>query len=374
MLLDVEGNRYADMDKIQPVNLQGKHVASRGPLPIPPSEQGQPVIFQAGGGSYGLELAGRYASGVYANPYTIEDARAQREALRDAAKRAGRDPDEVKMLAGFMPTVAPSREAALERRRFLDEVVDLHQRVRYLGAIIGLPLGTGQLDEPLTAQQLADAVPSPHDPRSARALKVARKGWTLRDVIAHGVIAYHPVVAGTAADVADHMQEWFEAGACDGFSIAMAAVPSPVAVVTARDGTRPHGTTVSAFASLSLTPPMVLVSLDNRSQLLALVRRTGRFGLNILGVDQAELATAFARSRPDSRRHRLVAERGPAPIAGLGGLGRRRGRRVRHGRDHTVLLAHVVTAEAGPGGPRLLTYHQRSFGTHPAGRLTTGRR
>ncbi|MDI5911705.1 MULTISPECIES: NtaA/DmoA family FMN-dependent monooxygenase [Streptomyces] len=220
-LLDVDGKRFADMDKIQPVNLKGKHAASRGPLPIPPSEQGQPVIFQAGGGSYGLELAGRYASGVYANPYTIEDARAQRQALRDAATRAGRDPDEAKMLAGFMPTIAPSRQAALQRRRFLDEVVDLHQRVRYLGAMIGLPLGPDQLDEPLTADQLADAQPSPHDPRSARALEVAREGWTLRDVLAHGVIDYHPVVAGTATDVADHMQQWFEAGACDGFSIAV---------------------------------------------------------------------------------------------------------------------------------------------------------
>lgn len=77
-VLDVEGKRFADMGKIQPVNLQGRHVASRGPLPIPPSEQGQPVIFQAGGGSYGLELAGRYAGGVYANPMTIDDAIAQR--------------------------------------------------------------------------------------------------------------------------------------------------------------------------------------------------------------------------------------------------------------------------------------------------------
>jgi FMN-dependent oxidoreductase (nitrilotriacetate monooxygenase family) len=166
-------------------------------------------------------IAGRYASGIYANPYTIADARAQRQALRDAAKRVGRDPDEVKLLAGFMPTIAPSRLAALERRRFVDEVVDLNQRVRYLGAMIGLPLGPGQLDEQLTADQLADAIPSPHDPRSARALEVARNGWTLRDVLAHGVIDYHPVVAGTPADVADHMQQWFEAGACDGFSIAI---------------------------------------------------------------------------------------------------------------------------------------------------------
>ncbi|MFC9425721.1 NtaA/DmoA family FMN-dependent monooxygenase [Streptomyces sp. NPDC056987] len=220
-LRDVEGKRFADMGKIRPVNLQGRHVAARGPLPIPPSEQGQPVIFQAGGGSYGLELAGRYANGVYANPMTIDNAIAQRDALRDAAKRAGRDPDEVKMFAGFMPTVAPSRQAALQRRRFLDESVDLRQRVRYLGAMIGLPLGYDQIDAPLTARQLADAMPSPHDARSARALEVAREGWSLRDVLAHGVIDYHPVVPGTATDVADHMQEWFQAGACDGFSLAI---------------------------------------------------------------------------------------------------------------------------------------------------------
>ena len=54
-----------------------------------------------------------------------------------------------------------------------------------------------------------------------RALEAVREGWTLRDVLAHGGIDYHPVVAGTATDVADHMQQWFEAGACDGFSLAI---------------------------------------------------------------------------------------------------------------------------------------------------------
>ncbi|WP_127782869.1 NtaA/DmoA family FMN-dependent monooxygenase [Rhodococcus sp. X156] len=218
---DVAGRRFADTSQIQPVNLQGRHVSSRGPLPIPPSEQGQPVVFQAGGGSNGLEVAARYASGVYANPFTIEEGRAHRAALRAAAESVGRDPDEVKLFAGFMPSIAPSRRAALDRRRQLDEVVDLDQRVTYLGAMLGLRLTPNQIDEPLTPQQLAAARPSPGDPRSPHALEVAREGWTLRDVLAHGVIDYHPVVPGTAADVADHMQEWFEAGACDGFSLAI---------------------------------------------------------------------------------------------------------------------------------------------------------
>ena len=218
---DVKHRRFADMSQIQPVNLQGRYVASAGPLPIPPSEQGQPVIFQAGGGGNGLEIAGRYASGVYANPFTIEEGRAHRNALRAAAERAGRNPDEVKLFAGFMPSVASSRRAALDRRRMLDESVDVNQRVRYLGAMIGLDLAPSQLDEPLTGRQLDAVHANPGDPRAPRALELAREGWTVRDVLAHGVIDYHPVVPGTASDIADHMQEWFEASACDGFSLAI---------------------------------------------------------------------------------------------------------------------------------------------------------
>ena len=92
---DAETGRFADSSKIQPVNMAGRHVASQGPLPIPPSEQGQPVIFQAGGGSNGAAVAGRYANGVIGATFTIEDAKAQRATLRQAAADAGRDPNEI---------------------------------------------------------------------------------------------------------------------------------------------------------------------------------------------------------------------------------------------------------------------------------------
>ncbi|MGO8609165.1 hypothetical protein ACC848_40080, partial [Rhizobium johnstonii] len=66
---------------------------------------------------------------------SIAEGRAHRNALREAAERAGRDPDEIKLFAGFMPTVAASRREALDRRLRLDETVDLEQRVGYLGAM-----------------------------------------------------------------------------------------------------------------------------------------------------------------------------------------------------------------------------------------------
>ncbi|MCI2238573.1 NtaA/DmoA family FMN-dependent monooxygenase [Paenibacillus sp. TRM 82003] len=215
---DAESGRFADAAQVQPVNLQGEYVASRGPLPIPPSEQGQPVVFSAGGGANGLQIAGRYASGVIGATFTIEDARAQREAVRDAARRAGRDPDEVKFFAGVMPAIAPTVRKALDRRTALGEHT-FPDRVAYLGSMLGLPLDLDQIDQPLTAAQLDQARPSPFDPRSPKALEVAQAGWSIRDVLAHGVIDYHPTPVGPASVTADHLQEWFEAGACDGFWI-----------------------------------------------------------------------------------------------------------------------------------------------------------
>jgi FMN-dependent oxidoreductase (nitrilotriacetate monooxygenase family) len=215
-LHDAASGRFADPAKIRPINLGGRHVAASGPLPLPPSEQGQPVIFQAGGGDQGLEVAGRYASGVIGATYTIEDARAQRMALRNAAASAGRDPDEIKFFPGLMTTIARDRRAGLDRRIAVSGHT-FPQRVAYLGQMLGLRLDPVRLGEPLSQAQLDAARPSPYDPRSAHALKIAREGWTLRDVLAHGVIDYHPVIAGPPIEAADHMQEWFEAGAADGF-------------------------------------------------------------------------------------------------------------------------------------------------------------
>ncbi|MBB3777822.1 FMN-dependent oxidoreductase (nitrilotriacetate monooxygenase family) [Xanthomonas campestris] len=210
--------QFADAQAVSPINMGGTFVASRGPLYIPPSEQGQPVLFHAGGSPNAHALAGRYASAVIGSAFSIEDARAQRTAFRLAAERAGRDPDDIKFFPGLMTTIAPTRRAALDRRITLSERT-FPQRLNYLQHMLGLGLDKADLDQPLPAARLANARPSPSDPRSSHALKIAREGWSLRDVLAHGVIDYHPVIVGPAIEAADHMLAWFEAGAADGFWI-----------------------------------------------------------------------------------------------------------------------------------------------------------
>lgn len=146
------------------------------------------------------------------------------------------------------------------------------------------------------------------------------------------------------------------------FAHAMSRVCAPVAVVTTIDR-RPHGTTVSAFSSLSLDPPMVLVALDQQSELLACITRTGQFGLNVLASGQASLALRFAKKGPDGFDGLTwYAESGCPRFEGAAvWLGCRVAALV-DGGDHRVALAEVSRIRVTESEP--LIYHARMFGTH----------
>ncbi|MDO4895197.1 NtaA/DmoA family FMN-dependent monooxygenase [Moraxella sp.] len=222
-ITDKTTGQFADMSQIKPANYQGKHYQVKGALPIPATPQGQPPIFQAGPSPEGVELAGRFASGVYANPFSIDEARSYRNVLKQSAIAHGRNPDEINMFSGFMFTIGDSYEEALARRmQLLDFMSDeeFNGQIRYLSAMIGVDLTGRDVNEPLPEYLQNQASPHPHDPRSPRAVELIQRGMSPKEVLANGVINYHPVVVGTASDVADFMEEWFKAGATDGFSLA----------------------------------------------------------------------------------------------------------------------------------------------------------
>jgi flavin reductase (DIM6/NTAB) family NADH-FMN oxidoreductase RutF len=143
----------------------------------------------------------------------------------------------------------------------------------------------------------------------------------------------------------------------------MASVCAPVAVVTASDEGRPHGTTVSAFSSLSLDPPLVMVALDRSSDLLAILRRTGRFGVNLLSYAQDDLAVRFAqkgRTKFDGVDWR--EEDGLPRLMPRSGWLACRVTELHDGGDHLLAIGQVEVAEPSAEAP--LVYHKRRFGTH----------
>ena len=144
----------------------------------------------------------------------------------------------------------------------------------------------------------------------------------------------------------------------------MAAVCAPVTVVTTADGDGPHGTTVSAFASLSLRPPLVTVALGRSSALLARILATRRLGVNVLGAGDDEIALRFASAAgadrfagvPWTLAHGLPRLDGAAAWAACDLW------QAVDGGDHLLLIGLVVHAEARPAAP--LVYGHRTFGTH----------
>jgi flavin reductase (DIM6/NTAB) family NADH-FMN oxidoreductase RutF len=81
----------------------------------------------------------------------------------------------------------------------------------------------------------------------------------------------------------------------------MACWPTGVAVVTSASGDRPVGCTVTALASVSASPPRLLVSLAAGSRTLRAIERTGRFGVCVLPAHGRGLARVFATGDPHTR-------------------------------------------------------------------------
>jgi len=84
------------------------------------------------------------------------------------------------------------------------------------------------------------------------------------------------------------------------FRHALGRFATGVTVVTVQHEGRPHGITANSFVSVSLDPPLVLVSLHNRSFMHRVLPKIGRFGISVLGHDQEPLSNHFAgRTVPD---------------------------------------------------------------------------
>jgi flavin reductase (DIM6/NTAB) family NADH-FMN oxidoreductase RutF len=86
------------------------------------------------------------------------------------------------------------------------------------------------------------------------------------------------------------------------FRQALAHFPAGVTIVTVRAGEKVHGLTVSAFASVSTEPPLVLVIIDQRHRASAMFEEPGAvFAVNILGQEQTELSNRFAWVKDEDR-------------------------------------------------------------------------
>lgn len=231
---DAADGRWTRPGSIRPINFAGRHYQVAGPLNLPRSPQGRPVLVQAGTSATGMDFAASWAEVVF----TVQpDLASGQSFYRDLKRRIdvkGRDSAQVKILPGIMPIIAETDSAAQALAEELSEFIEFEAGFARLRAnmdgLDGLGLDDtippGRLPDPATVQGVRS--------RYELLYKLAtQERYTVRQLIK--VVSSsggHLNVVGTAEQVADTMQNWFLAGACDGFNIQPPFVMAGLEAVT----------------------------------------------------------------------------------------------------------------------------------------------
>ena len=143
----------------------------------------------------------------------------------------------------------------------------------------------------------------------------------------------------------------------DAFRSVLGRFASGITVVTARDDTgKDLGMTVSAFCSVSLVPPLVLICVDHVASMHDMLRETSHFAVNILAAHQEPLSRRFSGPDEHKRFDGIGYARGITGTALLDdALAHIECRRVAHhgAGDHTIIVGEVEVATAHSDRPLL---------------------
>jgi FMN-dependent oxidoreductase (nitrilotriacetate monooxygenase family) len=227
-LYDKAAGVYFDKTKLHFLRHEGAHFKVRGPLNVSRSPQGRPVVAQAGSSGPGRELAARTADLIFTAQQEMGKAQAFFRDVKQRAAKYGRAPDDIKILPGFMPIMGRTAAEAQEKYEHLqslltDEVAMLHL-ARLSG---GLNLFDYDLDGPLPELPPSNAALA----RQQLVVEVARRhNFTIRQLARYysNASGGHQLCVGTPEQVADQMEAWLLADACDGFNLLFPYFPGPL--------------------------------------------------------------------------------------------------------------------------------------------------
>lgn len=227
LIADKTSGRFIDEQRVHPVAHHGPHFRVQGPLNLPRTPQGQPVLVQAGGSGDGQELAARHAEAVFSAAHTIEESLAYRRAIHARAAQLGRGEQAVKILPGLATIIGATESEALRRRDELIDQIPWSYSLKRLAGILGVPVDSLDLDRPLPEQlALPGGGNGNHTFFHATLSLVRGRPHTVRDVIrALCGGGGHRVLVGTPEQIAHEIERWFRAGAADGFNLMPDALP-----------------------------------------------------------------------------------------------------------------------------------------------------
>ncbi len=221
---DKASGQFLDPARVRRLDHAGPFFTVAGPLNVPRTPQGQPVVFTAGQSEAGKDLAARHADAMFGAGDTKETCIAEYADIKGRMARHGRHPDSLRFIPGV--TVFAGRDSA-EADALYEELAALIPPalgVDYLSKIVTQDLGGLPLDAPVPP--LADQVVGGSTIRTLVVRQIRMRAMTVGEAARMVVRDFGaPVIKGSATDVADVLEDWYRAGACDGFVLTFPVVP-----------------------------------------------------------------------------------------------------------------------------------------------------
>jgi FMN-dependent oxidoreductase (nitrilotriacetate monooxygenase family) len=225
---DWRNGHYADRSKVHEINHRGRFFNVQGPLNVSRSPQGRPVIFQAGASEGGKAVGSRYADAIFCTQTTLEGAIEFYNEMKTRARAWGRNPDHLKIMPGISTVIGSTEEEAERRREYLDAFEGNQGLITQISGRLGLKPEELDIDAPLPWSKLGDLTPpekGSHGFFDAQIKLAKAENLTVRQ-LARRIRSGHRLVVGAPEQVADTIEQWFRAGAADGFNLMPDVFPS----------------------------------------------------------------------------------------------------------------------------------------------------
>jgi FMN-dependent oxidoreductase (nitrilotriacetate monooxygenase family) len=215
---DERGRAVLDPSKVVPIGHQGRFFSVQGPGNIPPLPQGRPVQIQAGQSEAGVALGARYAEIVFTSLPTMAIAEEYTTRIRRLAASHGRRPGLPWIFSSLHATFGATEQEARRKVSERVEAIDFDRGRAQVEDMFGggTDLSSVKLDQTVPASLIPD-VRTVNGRRGRVEIfsKYAAQGYTLRELIIAAQDTGHWSVAGTPEQIADAIEERFNAGVLD---------------------------------------------------------------------------------------------------------------------------------------------------------------
>ncbi|WP_226504765.1 LLM class flavin-dependent oxidoreductase [Pseudomonas sp. MWU16-30317] len=216
---DRERRVYAQPGKVHKVEHRGEFYQVEGYHLCEPSVQRTPVLFQAGSSPRGQRFAGEHAECVFISGQSRAAVKVAVDTIRDSARKAGRDPQAVKVFMGISVVVGATEALAREKHAEYLRYANPEAGLAHYAASTGIDLSRYALDEPIRYEK-NNAI------ESAVKTLTRNNDWTVRRILEENALGgRYPALVGDPEQVADALQAWIEDTGLDGFNLTRTVTP-----------------------------------------------------------------------------------------------------------------------------------------------------